>query len=365
MFLISAKPKLGSDSEWLTAMSGNRISDPKVFAEFMLVKTSRTFALNIQVLPLGLRQQVLLSYLFCRMADTLEDDAELGQDRKVQLLRNFKNIFASPTGWQSRVASFLADLPTEWSQSTSRWDRLLVAHSAYIFPQLFDFSESVVRAISNCICEMCDGMIEFTTRVNTMLIQSIEELDKYCYYVAGTVGNLLSQLFVIHSPLISQKKATRLNALSVSFGLGLQLTNILKDIEDDRSRNVSYIPQSLLAVQNLNVENFSNPLYKMQSRKIMTQLLLKAKSHLADALEYTCLLPRMEPRLRLFCLWPLFMALETLSVLADQSQTENKISRKRVSRIVLKTSLACGSNTWLRSMFNASLAEFNQQLEKK
>ena len=346
-------------------MSENRISDPKAFAEFMLVKTSRTFALNIQVLPLGLRRQVLLSYLFCRMADTLEDDTELAQDQKIQLLHSFKNIFSSQTDWESRVARFLADLPTEWTHSTSRWDRLLVVQSATIFPQLFEFSESVVAAISNCICEMCDGMIEFTVRANAILILSIEDLDKYCYYVAGTVGNLLSQLFVIHSPLISQKKAKQLNALSVSFGLGLQLTNILKDIEDDRSRNVSYIPQFLLAVQNLSTENFSNPLYKPQSRKIMTQLLLKAKSHLADALAYTCLLPRMEPRLRLFCLWPLFMALETLSVLADPNQTENKISRKRVSRIVLKTSLACGSNTWLRSMFNASLAEFNQQLEKK
>lgn len=363
MFLISPKNTKDDDTKWLTAMANNQILDPKGFAEFLLLKTSRTFALNIQILPAGLRRQVLLAYLFCRMADTLEDDAELPATFKIQLLQKFQNIFHKESNWENQLGLFLSVVPEEWKKST-RWDKLLVANAHFIIPQLHEFSPSVVSAVSSCVFEMCDGMVEFTSKVKSILIQDMRDLDEYCYYVAGTVGNLLSKLFVLHSPLITKNRSLELNSLSVSFGLGLQLTNILKDIEDDRERNVSFIPHSLLEKENLTAVNFLDPLKRAQAQRIMGLLIQKAKAHLQDALKYTCLLPRMEPRLRLFCLWPLFMAVETLALLADRTQAEKKISRDRVKNIVLKTSLACWSNTWLNSMFNATVADLELQMEK-
>jgi farnesyl-diphosphate farnesyltransferase len=354
-------------------MAEGSITDPKAFAAFMLEKTSRTFALNIRVLPPGLRRQVLLAYLFCRMADTLEDDSDLDETVKVRLLESFRGLFPpgparEARGLEGRIASFRALLPPEWGES-DRWDRLLVHHCHWILPQLSEFPAPAVDAISRCVDEMGSGMIDFTrkqarTRDGQVLIETVGDLDQYCYYVAGTVGNLLCDLFTLHSPLIGAKRAKSLRALSVSFGLGLQLTNILKDVQEDKGRNVSYIPSALLDAAGIGQEEFLSGGRDSAAASVMAALLGKAQGHLRDAMEYTCLLPRLEPRLRLFCLWPLFMAAENLVVMAGhldagQSEGKLKISRRQVKDIVGRTSLACWSNLWLRSMFNDAMSRLD------
>jgi farnesyl-diphosphate farnesyltransferase len=365
-------------------METGRIEDPQAFAAFMLGKTSRTFALNIQVLPTGLRRQVLLAYLFCRMADTLEDDGDLPEAAKIGLLEAFRGLFPPREDRQARLESFRAALPPEWAKS-DRWDRLLVHHCDWIYPQLSEFPAPVVSAIARCVDEMCQGMIAFTRKQGARqsgeaLIGSLADLDRYCYYVAGTVGNLLCDLFTLHSNLIGTERAKALRALSVSFGLGLQLTNILKDVQEDRRRNVSYIPLDLLQSENLSVDAFlaaETPTPRSGRRaeeaqaaaRVMALLLRKAKSHLEDALDYSCLLPRMEPRLRLFCLWPLFMAAETLALLGGGTDRnpaggKTKISRKQVKAIVSNTSLACWSNLWLRSQFRKSMSKLEGALAR-
>jgi farnesyl-diphosphate farnesyltransferase len=377
MFLNSENPvDHEADNAWKLAMAQKSILDPEAFADFMLAKTSRTFALNIKVLPTGLRNQVRLAYLFCRMADTLEDDAELASTKKISLLQDFRGLFPPSQGWESRLGAFLASLPESWGIS-DKWDQRLVAHSSWIFPLLNKFSAPSINAVSICIQEMCDGMIRFTARQDrghqgqggAVLIETLEDLDNYCYFVAGTVGNLLCELFTLHSQLISKKRARRLKSLSVSFGLGLQLTNILKDIHDDKLRNVSYIPQALLMQEHLSDQSFLAPEGHEGAKRIMTQLIRKTKSHLEDALTYTCLLPRLEPRLRLFCLWPLFMAAETVVLMAanldrNQDEIKMKITRIQVKQIVRKTSLACWSNHWLRSMFQTTMDRLELALTK-
>lgn len=366
MFLISSKTgSADGDAAWKTALCEGRIADPERLAEFLLGKVSRTFALNIQVLPAGLKRQVLLAYLFCRMADTLEDDAELPAGEKIRLLESFRDAFPPGADWETRLEALVKSLPASWRNS-DKWDRLLVFHGRWIFAQLREFPQPVVQVISACVREMSDGMIRFTEkqarlRDGELLIGTVEDLDAYCYYVAGTVGVMLCELFSLQSPLIGKRRAKALKALSVSFGLGLQLTNILKDIHDDRERNVSYIPQSLLAAEGLSQADFLAPQGAAGAARIFDRLLAKAKQHLEDALEYSCLLPRLEPRLRLFCLWPLFMAAETLALLgrnreALQGGVKQKISRGAVKRIIRRTSVACWSNAWIHTMFREAIS---------
>lgn len=368
MFLIASQTPAGqaeTEAAWKRALSEGHIANPSAFAEFMLDKVSRTFALNIRVLPSSLRKQVLLAYLFCRMADTLEDDVELLTMEKVRLLEGFRELFQGPTGipGEERVRCFVKGVPSDWDRS-DRWDRLLVRHAGWIFPQLEAFPKPAVRAIGDCVVEMCDGMIRFAERQESarqggVLIGSLKDLDDYCYFVAGTVGNLLCALFSLHSPLIGRKREQALKALAVSFGLGLQLTNILKDIHDDKERNVSFIPQDLLASRGLDQASFLSEAARDDAADVLESLIRKAGTHLEDAIAYTCLLPRLEPRLRLFCLWPLFMAQETLVLLAGNRRalretSKLKITREAVAAIVRRTSLACWSNRLLKALFHGS-----------
>src|SRR5215217_349390 len=75
------------------AHAGLDARESRAFAEFALDRVSRTFALNIRVLPEPLRAQVLYAYLYCRMADTLEDDAALPASEKARLLAAFADLF--------------------------------------------------------------------------------------------------------------------------------------------------------------------------------------------------------------------------------------------------------------------------------
>lgn len=353
-----------ADSQWRARILNHEGFSRHEYAAFALNQVSRTFALNIRILPQPLQLEVTVAYLLCRIADTVEDDRDLPQSQKRDLLNRFAELFPDAESGGSAnsdaVLAFSAALPTEWSQSQS-WDRFITAHLEVLFPLYDGFPAGVRGAIARCVREMSSGMGHFAqrqgfTRDGKPLIHSLADLDQYCYYVAGTVGLLLCELFTFHSRLIDQVKARALRSLAVSFGLGLQLTNILKDMHEDRSRNVSFLPQEWLQEENLNPQTFLAEENRVGAERIWGRLLVKAKHHLEDAMEYSCLLPRLEPRLRLFCLWPLFMAAETLVLLAQTRDSLKqgvhlKISREQVRRIVRDTSLRCWSNRLIRARF--------------
>ena len=351
------------DDFWKEKLSNGPLSDSdaRTFAEFALTRVSRTFALNIRVLPLPLRTHVLYAYLYCRMADTLEDDPHLEPPEKIRLLQQFSALFIAPRGKApSAMQEFTAQLPTQW-QSSPQWEHLLLVDAPVVLSPFLDFPEPVRKIVAGCVSEMCAGMADFAGRhagaASPHLIATVAELDTYCYYVAGTVGMLLCELFILHSGRINPERAAKLRGLCVSFGLGLQLTNILKDLHDDKDRNVSWLPTELLAIENLSFQDFlHSPAASRGRKRIYRVLFLKAKKHLEDALEYSCLIPRFDNRLRLFCLWPLFMAAETLALLADSTEalaqgTRLKISRNKVKSIVQRTGLLGWSNRWVHAEF--------------
>ena len=341
---------------------------PREYAEWVLKKVSRTFALNILILPKKLRYQVLLSYLFCRIADTLEDDPRLSPSKKGELLEQFHDLFPYSRSKEEKLNEFRSLLPLEWKDS-GYWDQMLTYHCDWLFPELERLPTETVIIISNWVQEMCQGMKKFTQKqsqptTSDFLIKTLPELDEYCYYVAGTVGNMLYELFSKYSSLIGPKVQSKLESLAVSFGLGLQLTNILKDVTEDINRNIMFIPESLAEKYNLTPKDFFLPENTEKVSTITQELILKAQNHLRDALEYTCALPKLEPRLRLFCLWPLFLALETLIAVSQkeyslESNQPIKISRQQVYAILKKISLVCWSNKLIRKNFENRIQQLN------
>ena len=67
-------------------------------------------------------------------------------------------------------------------------------------------------------------------------LHDLSDLERYCYYVAGTVGHLLTDVFLIGAP--QTQAARRLRQHAEGFGLLLQMTNIVKDVTDDAKRLV-------------------------------------------------------------------------------------------------------------------------------
>lgn len=312
------------------------------YAENALDNVSRTFALNIRVLGKNLRKSVLLAYLYMRIADTIEDNPNLSAEKKEALLSMFSKALNS--GGKA-VEEFQKSLPESWKNS-SEYDIALSYNAGAVISLLTEFPEATRNAIKNAVAEMCVGMAEFAKRQEKsesgwFCIESESELDEYCYYVAGLVGNMLTELF-------GHKE---LRDLSVSFGLALQLVNIIKDMHEDGLRKACFVPMEFCRLHGINsVQDFFSPEIP-QSKKnlVMEELIKKAKKHLLDAKNYIKALPRHKHRIRLFCLWPSLMAAENLRVISEGG---NKITRKAVKKIIRRTAIFGWSNFWIEREFS-------------
>ncbi len=330
---------------------------PWTYSEKMLIEVSRTFALNIQVLPASLKRAVLLAYLFCRMADTVEDDPEMtGPEKEAHLLR-FRKIFCSDD-WKSPAEEFWKELPVTWADSSSL-DQVLTYFPEWPLEQFFDLEDKVVEIASRWIDEMCKGMIKYSLQRENqkgwIRLETVSDLDDYCYYVAGTVGYMLTDLFTNHTQLISGSTYPKMKELCNSFGLALQYTNIIKDIHEDFFRETCYVPKEFIDKAGLDYDTFLVPENVEQGYQVVRSMSENALGHLENALEYILLLPRLEPRLRLFCLWPLFLATGTLVRVLESrtvlSEEKVKLTRAEVKSVIKGTSWRCLSNQSLRKLF--------------
>jgi farnesyl-diphosphate farnesyltransferase len=216
----------------------------------------------------------------------------------------------------------------------------------------------MISVISKFVKEMALGMASFQEKgfsKNGAFLENQSELERYCYFVAGTVGLMLTALFSECSTKISPEIRARLERRSVAFGLGLQMTNIAKDFLTDRGRGWCYIPRDFFIEEGIDpisdsLTDCTEKLFKVQKRLISLAL-----GNLDEALQYTLDIPRTLVRYRLFCLWPLFMAVKTLGKLYHEQSffTDKvvKITRNDVKHIVQSTSLAVLSNHALKLLY--------------
>jgi farnesyl-diphosphate farnesyltransferase len=325
------------------------------YAEEMLYKVSRTFALNIGVLGKNLRKPILLAYLYMRMADTIEDAFDLSASQKVFLLKKFSQ--AVKFGGKN-IDEFVEALPQNW-QNNEKADCALCYNAIIVIPLLLEYSEPLVNAVKVGVEEMCEGMSEFSKRQEVRIdgwftIENETDLDRYCYFVAGLVGNMLTELFCFGGKKFNEKRQKKLRELSVSFGFALQLVNIIKDIQEDSSRKVCFVPMEFCRKYGINsVHDFFSP-ETLQEKKnfVINELIKKAKRHLQDARDYIKILPRFEHRIRLFCLWPSLMAANNLRVISEGGI---KITRKMVKNIIRRSIIFGWSNFWIEREFSTFL----------
>jgi farnesyl-diphosphate farnesyltransferase len=322
-----------------------------------LPKVSRTFALNISVLRGDLHRSILTAYLFCRIADTVEDATKLDPKIKIKLLMEFSRLMED--------RDFRNNNLTTWVEECKAVDGTpndldLLNHTQRVFNIFDSLPKNHQDQIIPSVSKMAKGMAFFQSRFQFGEITplgNIEDLEEYCYFVAGVVGEMLCNLFFQKLPHLPESARNIMRQNAVSFGLGLQMTNISKDIIADRDRGWSYIPQSIIAEKGLTVDEFHSGASMEKNLQILESLLCKTNGHLHDALKFTLAIPRTEIALRLFCIWPLWMAAKTVSVLHNNPELLNsnaqvKISRSTVKRILLGTPFIAWSDSFLKISFN-------------
>ena len=321
------------------------------FQDIILMGVSRTFALTIPQLPAELCRVVGNAYLLCRIVDTVEDEPSLTPDQKRRFSQEFVRVIAGNGG----ADEFSRSLFNILSDGTTAEEKDLIKNVPSVIRTTRSFSKSQQAALLRCVQIMAEGMADFQQSSSPFGLKDMNELDRYCYHVAGVVGEMLTSLFCDYSPQIARNRS-HLESLAISFGQALQMTNILKDIWDDRERGACWLPQDVFSDSGFSLSGLSSDKYDPAFGAGLSALIRIACGHLSNALRYVLLIPRREQGIRRFCLWALGMAILTLRRIErhpDFSESgQVKISRRNVRAAIFVSNIAAFSNVSLKILFH-------------
>ena len=298
------------------------------YQKAILGSVSRTFALTIPLLPPSIEKVVGNTYLLCRIVDTVEDAADLSAQTKQTLSSLFLDAVLEKTPVENFVQPCLDAL-----KNYSNQDELdLIAHTPTVLRILHTCSSEDQQAVSRCVSIMSEGMSYFHGKQNQAGLRDLAEFEQYCYVVAGVVGELLTTIFGNHSHAFKEKMAGH-EDLAIAFGQALQMTNILKDSPEDKTRGVSWKPS------NVSQED----------------LLKIAYQKLQDSLNYILLIPKQEAGMRRFCFLAFGLAVMTLSKIANRKEFDHKdevkLSRSTVMSFYGFTQWAVKSDLLMKTFF--------------
>jgi farnesyl-diphosphate farnesyltransferase len=279
----------------------------------LLDETSRTFALAIPMLPEPRCTEVMEAYLLFRIADTFEDATTWPVPERLAALTQLVAILDDPR------ESVIRDCARRWRAGEP------IRHDGYL--RLLEEVPLVVHAlraldpeaasiIGSHTVRTCRGMAAFLRRTGddgVLRLGSLQELRDYCYVVAGIVGEMLTELFLLEGDHVGSI-ATTLRTRARRFGEALQLVNVLRDSATDEREGRALVPDVPRA-----------------------QLYQLARADLWQAAEYTLALQDAgaHPGLVAFNALPVLLASATLDVVEEKGPG-SKISRARVAAIIAR-----------------------------
>ena len=327
-----------------------RAQQARDFTRDVLPTVSRTFALSIRLLPGELGAAVRCAYLLCRIADTIEDEPALAAEEKAALFEELMRAFDDP-----RVAD---EFParTAFLRGNAAYLRL-IRNADLVFVAYRELPERTRGFVRHWVREMIGGMRKFVLAYpRGVRIQSLDEYKEYCYYVAGTVGYLLTDLWHEHAPCIGKHRYETLRARCRAFAEALQTVNILKDVAQDATdENSIYIPEQLLRAHGITHDTMLAADRAQEHRAALSAMIQLAWHDLDEATAYLLAIPRRAMAIRLFCALPLLFAYATLRDLTSNATPAQplhvvKISRAEVKSLTVLSFVSVFSNRGMASL---------------
>ena len=209
-----------------------KISEKKLNLKYR----AKTFYFASIFLPTKIKKDIENLYIFCRFLDDLGDDQNLS---KIESSKKLKKV------------------------------KMQIKTKKSTFPIVQKFIELMIKhkINENIPIQLIKG-IEYDLK-GEVNIKTFEELIKYCYQVAGTVGFMFCKIIKV-----DEKK---LILGGIQLGIAMQLTNISRDVAEDLKMNRIYIPKSMRRYKNKDKEKiFGNKSIKKELSKDLLVLLKKA-----------------------------------------------------------------------------------------
>ncbi|MCD6162571.1 MAG: squalene/phytoene synthase family protein [candidate division Zixibacteria bacterium] len=346
------------------------------FTAEMLPQVSRTFNLAIKFLPKELSRSVGLAYLLCRIADTYEDSDILNPSERQEMLLNYAALLDDCNHYDKDLVNSLENAFVDCSQprqpdsnqatakNLQSADDLpsirLVENLNLVLSSVNTLPANHKKHIFNRAQEMAKGMANYTMLAsgresNVCFLKDEADWDNYCYYVAGTVGHMLTDIFSDYAGF-SDTAREKLHIFGRSFGIGLQKVNVLKDAVVDTKRGICFLPQTFIDRYGVSFPQLSGTGSKGDLSGLVSAVVDVCRNHFQDSLEYIKIIPHKQLGLRMFLIVPVMLAAATMRLFSDYPQHllekgDIKLTRKDVWRLVRRSFYCKFSNRLLTYSF--------------
>jgi phytoene synthase len=217
--------------------------------------TESNFALAFLFLPKAKRSAITSIYTFCSYIDDIIDSSD--------------NLLPRDVAQKEKRIQFWKDMVLDiyYGNSVSP----LIEPLAWAIRK-FSIPISQIEVLFNGISK----------DLRKRSYDTIEEMLDYCYGVAGIVGLICLNIFGETSDNASK--------YAVSLGYALQITNIMRDVQDDALRSYRYIPTELLNKYHYSESDLNAKVYNTKFIAMMKELGGIAESNYIRAESYLSLL---------------------------------------------------------------------------
>ena len=186
-------------------------------------REAKNFYYAFVTLPLPRRNAICAVYAFMRQADDLADDEALSHEER---RRNLNQWLAA---WHEAADGGVTSDPVF----------LAVRDANERFAIPLRLLDELVEGVAMDLHRKPDGAAD--------TYATFEDLYRYCYLVASVVGLVCIRIFGYRD--------ARAEKLAEETGIAFQLTNILRDVQEDASRNRVYLPLADLAAHGVTLES--------------------------------------------------------------------------------------------------------------
>ncbi|MBM5808818.1 MAG: phytoene synthase [Cyanobacteria bacterium M_surface_9_m1_291] len=216
---------------------------------------AKTFYLGTLLMPPAKRRAIWAIYVWCRRTDELMDSAE-AQARPVE------ELSARLDAWEQRTRELFDGTVRDGLD-------LVMADTLQRYPQPLQ-----------PYLDMIEGQ-----RMDLLKHRyaSFAELQLYCYRVAGTVGLMTQEVMGVDPAYTTApwSDAPDTSEAAVALGIANQLTNILRDVGEDRGRGRIYLPLDELARFGVSEEQLMAGVVDDHWRRLMAFQLQRARDWFA------------------------------------------------------------------------------------
>ncbi len=212
---------------------------------------AKTFYLGTLLLPQAKRKAIWAIYVWCRRTDEIMDSEEASTKSQDELSDNLD----------------------EWEENTKNVFKGNI--KSELDSVLFDTIQKYPQSIQPYL-DMIDGQ---RMDLNKFRYKDFDELKLYCYRVAGTVGLMTQNVMGIDSAYTSAPWSAMPDPSEAAIALGIanQLTNILRDVGEDRHRGRIYLPQADIEKFNYSEEDLLKGKINKQWKALMNFQLTRAR----------------------------------------------------------------------------------------